>query len=127
MGVCLHPTEIKPKRRYRKYCHGTRFLASHIEERQNGLLTVTLDVSSTHHKLAARKIMAALYCWRVRYTLIYNSLDIVLIKSLPIFFLSFSRSVGGMCGAVVTSPFDVVKTRLQSDLFCTNTQASVPS
>ncbi|KAH9987130.1 mitochondrial carrier [Russula compacta] len=25
--------------------------------------------------------------------------------------------LGGMCGAVVTSPFDVVKTRLQSDLF----------
>jgi solute carrier family 25, member 33/36 len=23
-----------------------------------------------------------------------------------------------MCGAVLTSPFDVVKTRLQSDLFC---------
>ncbi|KAH9987499.1 mitochondrial carrier domain-containing protein [Russula vinacea] len=28
-----------------------------------------------------------------------------------------SISLGGMCGAVVTSPFDVVKTRLQSDLF----------
>jgi hypothetical protein len=26
-------------------------------------------------------------------------------------------SLGGMTGAVVTSPFDVVKTRLQSDLF----------
>ena len=25
--------------------------------------------------------------------------------------------MGGMCGAIVTSPFDVVKTRLQSDLF----------
>jgi solute carrier family 25, member 33/36 len=25
--------------------------------------------------------------------------------------------MGGMCGAIITSPFDVVKTRLQSDLF----------
>jgi solute carrier family 25 protein 33/36 len=25
--------------------------------------------------------------------------------------------LGGMCGAIVTSPFDVVKTRLQSSLF----------
>ncbi|KAI0652898.1 mitochondrial carrier [Cubamyces menziesii] len=28
--------------------------------------------------------------------------------------------LGGMCGAIVTSPFDVVKTRLQSDLFREN-------
>lgn len=27
------------------------------------------------------------------------------------------KRLGGMCGAIVTSPFDVVKTRLQSDLF----------
>jgi solute carrier family 25 protein 33/36 len=27
------------------------------------------------------------------------------------------RSLGGMCGAIVTSPFDVVKTRLQSSMF----------
>jgi solute carrier family 25 protein 33/36 len=27
------------------------------------------------------------------------------------------NSLGGMCGSIVTAPFDVVKTRLQSDLF----------
>ena len=31
--------------------------------------------------------------------------------------ISFLKRLGGMCGAIVTSPFDVVKTRLQSDLF----------
>ena len=40
---------------------------------------------------------------------------LLLIKSTYFFF--YPRSLGGMCGAVVTSPFDVVKTRLQSDLF----------
>lgn len=30
---------------------------------------------------------------------------------------SLRVSLGGMCGAIVTSPFDVVKTRLQSSLF----------
>ena len=34
---------------------------------------------------------------------------------IDIFFLK--KRLGGMCGAIVTSPFDVVKTRLQSDLF----------
>lgn len=29
----------------------------------------------------------------------------------------FAGGLGGMCGAIVTSPFDVVKTRLQSSLF----------
>ncbi|TFL02267.1 mitochondrial carrier [Pterulicium gracile] len=33
---------------------------------------------------------------------------------------------GGMCGAIVTSPFDVVKTRLQSDLFQAQHQRSAP-
>ncbi|KAK0463354.1 mitochondrial carrier protein RIM2 [Armillaria novae-zelandiae] len=33
--------------------------------------------------------------------------------------------LGGMCGAIVTSPFDVVKTRLQSDLFRVGATASV--
>ncbi|KAK0477715.1 mitochondrial carrier protein RIM2 [Armillaria luteobubalina] len=33
--------------------------------------------------------------------------------------------LGGMCGAIVTSPFDVVKTRLQSDLFRIGATASV--
>lgn len=28
-----------------------------------------------------------------------------------------SCSIGGMCGAIVTSPLDVVKTRLQSDMY----------
>ncbi len=35
--------------------------------------------------------------------------------------------LGGMCGAIVTSPFDVVKTRLQSDLFRVSATASVGS
>ncbi|MCO5573077.1 hypothetical protein L7F22_026842 [Adiantum nelumboides] len=29
----------------------------------------------------------------------------------------FNGRIGGMCGAIVTSPLDVVKTRLQSDIF----------
>jgi hypothetical protein len=36
----------------------------------------------------------------------YRSADVLIFDSL-----------GGMCGAIVTSPFDVVKTRLQSSLF----------
>jgi len=33
------------------------------------------------------------------------------------FVFTTNNRLGGMCGAIVTSPFDVVKTRLQSDLF----------
>ena len=36
---------------------------------------------------------------------------------MKIFFFLKKKRLGGMCGAIVTSPFDVVKTRLQSDLF----------
>ena len=45
----------------------------------------------------------------------HNSLNIPLLIKSAIFFSPYS--LGGMCGAIVTSPFDVVKTRLQSDLF----------
>jgi solute carrier family 25 protein 33/36 len=33
------------------------------------------------------------------------------------FMIFLKKRLGGMCGAILTSPFDVVKTRLQSDLF----------
>lgn len=33
------------------------------------------------------------------------------------FIAHYLERLGGMCGAIVTSPFDVVKTRLQSSLF----------
>ena len=56
--------------------------------------------------------MAALPCWRVR----THTRLIQYRASYQICHFS-SRSLGGMCGAIVTSPFDVVKTRLQSDLF----------
>ena len=123
MGVCLPDRDQAEKGRYRKYRYVRAFWQPHSRRAENGLLTVAFDVS-THHKLAARKIMAALYCWRVRsYTLIYNSFNRrshqISTPQIKIFFFSFSCSLGGMCGAVVTSPFDVVKTRLQSDLFRT--------
>ena len=79
---------------------------------------MTFDVNTHHHKLAARKIMAALFCWRVRTHTCNNFTSISCFSSnmyQTVFF--FLSSLGGMCGAVVTSPFDVVKTRLQSDLF----------
>lgn len=50
--------------------------------------------------------MATFRCWRVCRSL----------EDMPSTVNSFN-SLGGMCGAIVTSPFDVVKTRLQSDLF----------
>jgi solute carrier family 25 protein 33/36 len=35
----------------------------------------------------------------------------------PVHDFFIKKRLGGMCGAILTSPFDVVKTRLQSDLF----------
>lgn len=58
------------------------------------------------------EIMAALYCWRVGP--LHNSLTMTIPSHSPPF--SFVRTLGGMCSAIVTSPFGVVKTRLQSDL-----------
>jgi hypothetical protein len=62
--------------------------------------------------------MAALPSWRVR-THAHDSTRYRVFSSnlTHSFFYFYPRSLGGMCGAVVTSPFDVVKTRLQSDLF----------
>ena len=39
----------------------------------------------------------------------------------------FAGGIGGMCGAIVTSPLDVVKTRLQSSLFTQQSDASKAS
>ena len=50
--------------------------------------------------------MAALRCRRVRPNVIELLSQLII-----------ANRLGGMCGAIVTSPFDVVKTRLQSDLF----------
>jgi hypothetical protein len=67
--------------------------------------------TTTHHiKLATCKIMAALHGRRVR----VHAETKILIQVIA---HTTKYSLGGMCGAVVTSPFDVVKTRLQSDLF----------
>ena len=63
------------------------------------------------NELVTCEIMAALYCWRVRPP--HSSLTMTVPSHSPPF--SFVRSLGGMCGAVVTSP--VVKTQQQSDLF----------
>ena len=41
--------------------------------------------------------------------------------------LFVSHRLGGMCGAIVTSPFDVVKTRLQSSLFKMNATPAILS
>lgn len=39
----------------------------------------------------------------------------------------FALSVGGMCGGIITAPLDVVKTRLQSDLFQQKSKAAAAS
>lgn len=57
---------------------------------------------------AASKIMAPLRRWRVSVPHCISKTDVS---------DEAIRRLGGMCGAIVTSPFDVVKTRLQSDLF----------
>jgi hypothetical protein len=64
MGVSVFrdQTEIKPNGgllQLRAFC-------SYVTENGHGLLTVTFDVNTRHHELAARKIMAALSCRRVR-------------------------------------------------------------
>ena len=74
---------------------------------------MTFDDNTHHNKLAARKIMAALFGWRVRTT----TAHFISPFSLRLCHIFLLHSLGGMCGALVTSPFDVVKTRLQSDLF----------
>jgi hypothetical protein len=78
--------------------------------------------------LVASKILGAFHGWRVSCTdLLFSSFFLELTAAafrVCVFFLSvifssvvFKHSVGGMCGALVTAPFDVVKTRLQSDLY----------
>lgn len=61
----------------------------------------------TNNRISASKVMASLRSRRVR-SFAYDD------ASKDVDGLS---SLGGMCGAIVTSPFDVVKTRLQSSLF----------
>ena len=61
-------------------------------------------------KLATSKVMAPFRCWRVS---THNAPNWRNVANVYV----WMRRVGGMCGAIVTSPFDVVKTRLQSDMF----------
>lgn len=76
-------------------------------------LANTFYVNRNNHRecqwltsLATCKILAALRSWRVSGHLL-----------LLIAYIHVYPRVGGLCGAIVTSPFDVVKTRLQSSLF----------
>jgi len=88
-----------------------------IQQLQLGTRDTSPKDLDVHHaydnELVTCEIMAALYGWRVRPP--HSSLTMSVPSHSPPF--SFVRSLGGMCGAIVTSPFDVVKTRLQSDLF----------
>jgi len=43
--------------------------------------------------------------------------SVIFVAFAYVYKILFLHRLGGMCGAVVTSPFDVVKTRLQSSLF----------
>lgn len=65
--------------------------------------------------MGAREVLQALRCRRVSIARgrTLCSLGSLLTRAAFCFFCS----LGGMCGAIVTAPFDVVKTRLQSDLF----------
>lgn len=58
------------------------------------------------------QVLPALRCRRVSLTFTFGSGKRVRSTSRV-----FLYRLGGMCGAIVTAPFDVVKTRLQSDLF----------
>jgi hypothetical protein len=87
-----------------------------LRDLTHGRHTSTTDEPSSAGELAARQVMAAFRGWRVRAPLHDPTRS-------DAFWVLFS--LGGMCGAIVTSPFDVVKTRLQSSLFQQHTTARI--